>query len=246
MKANSSVLELFLSGSVVGQLIVYALLLASVVSWAIIFSKWISLRKAESGNRRLLTLFSKTEDLVDLQRMARKLNDAPMALLVQAGLEQVSPYLEGKEGARDLSENGNAPVRLKSLERTLKSVIEDEMGHQERHLHFLATIANTAPLMGLFGTVLGVMGAFLEIGRQGSPNIIVIAPGVAEALLTTVAGLIAAIPANVAYNIFVQRLRNMEVQLNVLSSELINLIEEKCLKEGSHRKSSVGLKGAER
>lgn len=247
LNTSSPIFRLFFTGDVVGDSINFALLLASVVSWAIIFHAWISIRKAEAANRRFLTVFSKTEDLVDLQRVALKLNDAPMALLVQGGLDQISPYLEDKDGARDLSEDGNAPMRLNSLERTLQSAIEDEMGYRERYLHFLATIANTAPLIGLFGTILGIMAAFQEIGRRGSLNIVVIGPGIAVALTTTVAGLVAAIPANVAYNIFVQRLRKMEVQMNVLSSELINLIEEKCLKErGSSRKSSVGLKGVDR
>jgi biopolymer transport protein TolQ len=227
---NSSIVGLVLSAGLVAKCVLFSLLLASVVSWAIILYKWITLRRAEAENRRFLILFSKTDDLAELKPMLLKLNEGPMALLFQAGLEKINTYLENPS-----SENGDRPMRLKRLERTLQSGIQDEMGHQERYLHFLATVGNVAPFVGLFGTVWGIMNAFQEIGRQGSANIASVAPGVAEALVTTAAGLLAAIPAVIAYNVFVNKLRKMELQLEVFSSELVSLIEEKIVKAQSAR-----------
>lgn len=228
---NSSIVGLVLSAGIVAKFVLTLLLVASIVCWAIILYKWITLRRAEAENRRFLILFSKTDDLAELKRMLLKLNDGPMALLFQAGVEKVNSYLENKNLAP--SENGGRPIPMKRLERTLQSGIQDEMGHQERYLHFLATVGNTAPFVGLFGTVWGIMDAFQEIGKQGTANIASVAPGVAEALVTTAAGLLTAIPAVVAYNIFVNKLRKMELQLDVFSSELISLIEEKVLKAES-------------
>ena len=120
-------------------------------------------------------------------------------------------------------------MRLSVVERTLQGAIQDEVTYQERYLHLLATIGNTAPFIGLFGTVWGIMGSFQEIGRQGSANIAVVAPGVAEALINTAAGLFVAIPAAVAYNLYISRIRKMHVQLEVFSSEVVTLVEEKMI-----------------
>jgi len=120
--------------------------------------------------------------------------------------------------------------QIKGLERLLRGGIQDEIIQQERYLPFLATIGGVTPFIGLFGTVWGIIDAFAEIGRSGTANIAAVAPGVAEALITTAAGLATAIPAVIAYNFFVGKLRRMESQMEVFSAELINLVEERQLK----------------
>jgi len=196
---------------VVAKIVLLLLLLASVLSWAIILNKGLALRKANQQNRHFLTLFARAENLSDLQRRAAKLRNGPMLVLFQSCL----PILEKK-----------GPVPVAYLERLFRSGIQDEMGHQERLIHILATIGNITPFIGLFGTVWGIMGAFQEIGRQGTANIASVGPGVAEALVTTAAGLLAAIPAVVAYNLFVNRLREMELQLDVFASEMIRKMDD--------------------
>lgn len=228
---QSSIFELFLSAGLIAKIVLITLLLASIASWAIILYKWITLRRIESENRQFLILFSKTDNLEELRKKVLKRNGGPMAYLFQAALEKISPYFDTKENGLSVSMNGDRSIRLKSLERILKSGIQDEIGHQERYLHILATVGNISPFVGLFGTVWGIMTAFQEIGRQGTANIAVVAPGVAEALINTAAGLLAAIPAVIAYNIFLNRLRKMELQLDVFSSELLSMIEEKLMKE---------------
>ncbi|MBI3802208.1 MAG: MotA/TolQ/ExbB proton channel family protein [Nitrospirae bacterium] len=150
-----------------------------------------------------------------------------MVVIYQAAMDKMRPYLEGSGESLSPSLDGNRPMILAGLQRTLQSGIQDEMAHQERYLHLLATVGNTAPFVGLFGTVWGIIDSFQEIGRQGNANIASVAPGVSEALIATAAGLFVAIPSVIAYNIFVNKLRKMEVQLEVFASELTSLVEEK-------------------
>jgi len=225
---SSSVIDQFLAAGIVAKLILATLLIASVASWAIILYKWMSLRRVSAENRRFLILFSKAEDLEDIQVKTLKRNSGSLALLLKVALEKIGPHFS--EGMAGQAVNGTSAMRISTIERTLQGAVEDEISYQERYLHFLATIGNTAPFVGLFGTVWGIMGAFQEIGRQGSANIAVVAPGVAEALINTAAGLFVAIPAAVGYNLFIHKIKNMHVQLEVFSSEVITLIQEKMIK----------------
>jgi len=203
--------------------------LGSIASWAIILNKWLAFRRVDSENRRFLMLFSKAADLEAIHRKTLKRNGGSLAVILAAALSKIDGFL--LKGIDPSTEND--ALRLSVVERTLQGAIQDEITHQERHLHVLATIGNTAPFVGLLGTVWGIMGAFEEIGRQGSANIAVVAPGVAEALVNTAAGLFVAIPAAVAYNLYVNRIRKMHVQLDVFSSEVISLVQEKTIETSS-------------
>ncbi len=201
------------------------MLSGSVASWAIILNKWFAFRRVDSENRRFLMLFSKAVDLEAIHRKTLKRNGGSLAVVLAAALSKIDGFVL-KKGDSSAENDG---LRLSVIERTLQGAIQDEITHQERQLHVLATIGNTAPFVGLLGTVWGIMGAFEEIGRQGSANIAVVAPGVAEALVNTAAGLFVAIPAAVAYNLYVNRIRNMHVQLDVFSSEVVSLVQEKMI-----------------
>ncbi|NOY85235.1 MAG: hypothetical protein GXO96_10545 [Nitrospirae bacterium] len=203
--------------------------MGSIASWAIILNKWFAFRRVDSENRRFLILFSKAEDLEAIHRKTLKRNGGSLAVILAAALSKIDGFLS-KGGDSSVENDG---LRLSVIERTLQGAIQDEITHQERHLHVLATIGNTAPFVGLLGTVWGIMGAFEEIGRQGSANIAVVAPGVAEALVNTAAGLFVAIPAAVAYNLYVNQIRKMHVQLDVFSSEVISLVQEKMIETSS-------------
>ncbi|MFQ5579352.1 MAG: MotA/TolQ/ExbB proton channel family protein [Nitrospiria bacterium] len=223
-------MSLFLDAGIVARLVLGTLSIASIASWAIILYKWVGLRKAEAENRRVLELYAKAEDLLDVKRRVSGREKGPLGGILEEAFGKMRHYLSAIEDGLPLSENGNRPPKLSIIERTLQSAIQDEMSYQERYLHLLATMGNTAPFIGLFGTVWGIMGAFQEIGRQGSANIAVVAPGVAEALINTAAGLFVAIPAVVAYNIFVNRLRKMQTQFEVFSSEVLTIVEEQVVK----------------
>lgn len=214
-----SLIKLVLSGGIVGQSVLLILLLTSIVSWGIILYKLLGLRRARSENRAFLALFSKTGDCLALRKEVEGKNKGPMALLF---LEAMEKYFPDHSSGTD-KPTKKTPMLSDRMERFLGGEVEDEMIYQERYLHLLAIVGNTAPFVGLFGTVWGIMGAFNEIGLQGSADLAVVAPGVAEALVNTAAGLLAAIPAVVAYNIFVHQLRGMEVQLNLFVLELLSL-----------------------
>lgn len=231
-----SIFDLVLSAGIVAKFVLILLLLASIVTWAIILYKWMTLRKAEAENRRFLVLFSKIDDLLEIQQKALQRNEGPMVMIYQAAIDKMRPYLEKDGENAPPAVDGNRPMLLTSLQRTLKSGVQDEMAHQERYLHFLATVGNTAPFVGLFGTVWGIINAFQEIGRQGSANIASVAPGISEALVATAAGLFVAIPAVMAYNIFMNKIQKMEVQLDVFAAELTSLVEEKLFSLQSSRK----------
>ncbi len=222
-------LELILSAGPVAKAVLLLLLSTSVLSWAIILHRFLTFRKAEAENRAFLLLFSKfskTSGFHELLQKATKLKEGPIAAIFQsihAAAEKAGPVPR----KRNDMETDDRSLKLARLDRVLKSGIQDEMEHQERYIHLLATIGNTTPFVGLFGTVWGIMRAFREIGLQGMANIAAVAPGVAEALITTAAGLLAAIPAVVAYNLFVNKLRVMEVQLDVFGAELITLVEDR-------------------
>jgi biopolymer transport protein TolQ len=215
-------LNLVVSAGPVAKAVLAILFLCSVLSWAMIFYKYFSLRRAEGENRRFLGLFSKTDDLEEIKRGAIRSGEGPLSVIFLEGCKRI-----GLDGVPE--EDQRAP-RLKGLERILRSSIQDEMVNQERYLPFLATIGGVSPFIGLFGTVWGIIDSFAEIGRQGTANIAAVAPGVSEALIATAAGLATAIPAVIAYNFYVGKLRRMETQMDVFSSELVNLVEERWMK----------------
>lgn len=229
---DSSIIDSFLAAGIVAKLVLGTLLLCSIASWAIILNKWFAFRRVDAENRRFLILFSKADDLDGIHRKTLKRNGGSLAVILSAALSKIDA-LVFKQGALENASSENDAMRLSVVERTLQGSIQDEITHQERYLHLLATIGNTAPFIGLLGTVWGIMGAFQEIGRQGSANIAVVAPGVAEALINTAAGLFVAIPAAVSYNLYVNRIRKMHVQLDVFSSEVVSLVEEKMIESST-------------
>jgi len=230
---DSSIIDAFLAAGLVARLVLGTLLLCSVASWAIILNKWVAFRRVDAENRRFLILFSKAEDLDAIHRKTLKRNGGSLAVILSAALAKIDSLVFKQDVSEsNAASEGNA-MRLSVVERTLQGAIQDEITHQERYLHLLATIGNTAPFIGLLGTVWGIMGAFQEIAHQGSANIAVVAPGVAEALVNTAAGLFVAIPAAVAYNLYVNRIRKMNVQLDVFSSEVVSLVEEKMIESSS-------------
>ncbi len=196
---------LVLSSGPVGKVILLVLLTVSIISWAIIFEKGIALARAEEGNRRFLAEFTKHAGEMDrLRKSAKNYAPAPAALL----------FAEAERRAELLRRGGlNGTESRGRVEQTVSSFLTETLMGQEKYLPFLATVANISPLIGLFGTVIGITNAFQEIGRQGTANIAAIAPGIAEALVTTVAGIFTAVPASIAYNLYLHRIRKMEVTL---------------------------------
>ncbi len=201
------------SGPVV-KLVLLLLLALSVITWTIILQKWRRLTRVDRQTRRFHEVYQSGQKGSAVYEQTQECAGAPVARLFHAGFE------ESRRGAGGDESEGSARVQ-----RVLTRTIEVEMASLQSGLPFLATVGATAPFIGLFGTVWGIMNAFRAIGLVGSASLASVAPGISEALVTTAAGLAAAIPAVVAYNYFVQRLRQVDNDARSFASDFLSLAE---------------------
>ena len=202
----------------------------SILSWAIMIERWRRFRFAERESRALIERMGTERALAPLAEFGRNLQHSPLASILVAFFREVVRH-QGKgvlspEGRPVGSNPGQVDERLKSaLLRALeKSALAESLRFQ-RFLGFLATTASVAPFIGLFGTVWGIMNAFRSIGAAGGASIAAYAPGIAEALVTTAAGLAAAIPAVAGYNYFAARLRNVDAEMEDFAADLMQRVE---------------------
>ena len=212
--------QLVLDAGPVSLSVLFILLAFSLVSWAIIFSKWTTLRKAESHSEAFLEIFRRSKKFSEVHAVCHQLRTSPLVGLFLSGYNELNHQLKSKEGERD--------ARVQNLESVARSLVRasnTEMLKLEKRLPFLATTGSATPFIGLFGTVWGIMNAFQRIGVIQSANIAVVAPGVSEALIATAAGLAAAIPAVIFYNFFVNWVKRLSTQMDDFALEYINIIE---------------------
>ncbi len=201
----------------VSKIVLVLLFCFSVISWAIIFVKWRAFRVADHEDQRFLSLLVKTRDLDELYRQVRRVEGSPSAIVFEGLMERVgSVRTEERNGA------GSEPVDRHIIERTASHLGQIQISRLEAYLPFLATTGNITPFIGLLGTVMGIIDAFREIGTQGTASISAVAPGVAEALIATAAGLFTAIPAVIAYNYFLTRIRSTAFRLDSVSIEMLS------------------------
>ena len=206
----------------VAKLVLALLAAFSIASWTLMVLKLRQLQRVDAANRAFQAEFRKATRLADVQAAAAKNSTAPLAGMFRAG------YIELEAQARVLQRAGQPAGQIKSLagiERALQRAIGVESGRLQRFLPFLATTASACPFIGLFGTVWGIMTTFQAIARSGSTSIVTVAPGIAEALINTAAGLAAAIPAVVAYNAFLGSLRRQRGAMEDFLLEFLNLTE---------------------
>jgi len=211
------------------------LLIFSVVSWAIVFLKYRTYRGIEKKNREFMDLFYEGRQLSHLLDYAeRSSGDVPVIKVFKAGYTELVRFR--KAARRDsevvsLSEGGTGFKVVSTLDpvdgisRAMQKTINEVQSDMESYLPFLATCGSTTPFIGLFGTVWGIMNAFAGIGVTGSASLATVAPGIAEALVATAAGLAAAIPAVIFYNYFLNRVRRIVVEMESFSSDFLNFIE---------------------
>ncbi len=207
--------DLILGASPVVKAVLIALALASISSWAVILLKYRELSRAEDDTRRFLEVYLGAP-LEAAYEAARDRVASPMAAIFRAGFEEIS--------SRDPRPAGD---RVEGVIRRLEWVRTEEVHRLERGLSFLATIGSSAPFVGLFGTVVGIMNSFTDIGTSGSASLAVVAPGIAEALVATAVGLFAAIPAVIAYNYSSARLTHIGDRLDVFRSEFGEALRER-------------------
>jgi len=214
---SGGLVGLISSAGPVARGVVILLLFFSVVSWTIIFYKWRQLSVAEREGIKFLKIAKDSESFKRLVTMYADNPDSPFYKLVLASYREVAG--RQKEGGA-----GPGAALLPAVESVLRVSIAEETQRLEHRLSFLATTANTAPFIGLFGTVWGIMDSFREIGMRGTTSLAVVAPGISEALITTALGLATAIPAVLGYNYLVSRLKGVSVKMENASAYIVNLI----------------------
>jgi len=214
--------EAFQHSGWVGKGVLAVLLLFSFLSWATMIAVALRYQKSQSASRSFITLFRKSRRLAEVQAATPPLAASPLVGLFKAGYAEIEAQMS------HLAAGGEKGTRIKSLdavERALQRAFRVESSRLTRSLPFLATTASATPFIGLFGTVWGIMDAFGAIGTTGTASIVAVAPGISEALINTAAGLLAAIPALIGYNYYLQRLRRMRQEMEDFILEFLNLTE---------------------
>src|SRR6202050_2790656 len=191
------------------------LLIFSIFSWTIIFAKWSALRRARRTDARFLRAFRKANALDAVMVASEQYRPSPLVALFDFGYDEV---------ARQLKARGTLNNKI-ALERTLQVGTREELAKLERNMSWLATTASVSPFIGLFGTALGIIRAFQELGVQGSASLRAVGPGIADALIATAVGLAAAIPAAIFYNHFGNSIRELGARMDDFSLEFLNMAE---------------------
>lgn len=239
---TTSVLDLVLNAGPVAKFVLIVLGIFSVVCWALIVEKWWQLRRIKKETIRFLKAFREGRRVSVVYGVARKYRESPLAQLYVAAYQELAgaaPVAEMVDHLFDDPEEAFGAERSEAVERAMRRAATGEIVRMERYLPFLATTASAAPFIGLFGTVWGIMESFRGIGSQGSASLAVVAPGISEALIATAAGLGAAIPAVIAYNFFVSRVKHWASEMEGFSLDLLNLFNRPAAK--ASRRGKDGL-----
>lgn len=214
--------ELVTNSGPATKAVLIILALFSVVSWFLIVLKWWHFRTVRKQGARFFTELERTTNLEDAYHAVMKLPSSPYGRLMREGLNFFSELRPGAlHTAAPAEEGAMSNTQLDVFRMVLAKEVSAERDLMSRFLTWLATIGSVSPLLGLLGTVLGVMDSFIGIATGGSGNISAVAPGIAEALVTTVVGLAVAIPAVIAYNLFVSRLRLFTAELEGFAYEIV-------------------------
>ena len=229
--SSTSIVTLVLRSSPISKLVLLALGLLSVISWGIILYKLWTFRRSERHTTQFLDIFRRSNKFSEVQAVCKSLDDSPLVGLFQSGYAEITAQLRQTAPPDAIGSNPHGTVvrpTLKSLaavDRALLRASAVEVNKLEHRIPFLATTASMAPFIGLFGTVWGIITAFEGIGQTGSTNLGVVAPGIADALVATAAGLFAAIPAVYFYNGLSNRVKLFASEMDDFAMEFLNIAE---------------------
>ena len=212
----STLSDLLLRASPTAKVVLAILAIFSIASWAIIFTKWRTLKNAERANAQFLSRFKSRAKLSDVYMDSETSNGSPVARVFLAGYDEITNQIG--EGSRQIRS-------VDAISRVLQSATIAEISQLERSLAWLATTANASPFIGLFGTVVGIVIAFQGLSGASASSIQAVAPGIAEALIATAAGIAAAVPAAIFYNYFLNRVKLLTATIDRFTLELLNLVE---------------------
>ena len=223
------VLGLLLGSGWMVRLVLLVLLATSIGCWGIALAKGREMRRARRQSARFIDVFWEAKNLSTIQAASGEMKSSPVAQVFRAGYQELQRLTRAKRGAAedDESEFGG----IETVQRAMQRARTQEVTRLERGLTFLATTASTAPFIGLFGTVWGIMTAFMGLSTTTSSSIQAVAPGIAEALIATAVGLAAAIPAVVMYNRFARQVRVLTAEMDTFGAEFLNIAERHFLKK---------------
>lgn len=221
----NSTLDLILNAGWVGRIVLVILTALSVLSWAIIVAKHRSLKSLAVENKKFIDLFWQGKNMDDIFAKAETFQQSSVANVFMSGFKELK-----KLSLADRSKEGLPEIE--NIGRAISRTSQNELNVMEKNVNWLATTASAAPFIGLFWTVWGIMDSFRNIGATGSANLAVVAPGISEALIATAFGLIAAIPAVVAYNYFLNRIKRIAIDMDGFSQDFMNIVQRSFMTKG--------------
>jgi biopolymer transport protein TolQ len=220
-----NLLELLLTASGTVRGVLFLLVCLSIIGWYVIGYKWFYLAKAQSESLAFLDVFWQAKRLDAVYKDADTYKRSPVAMMFKAGYTELAKLQRAKEQGSP-PEDGD----LENVERALRRAATSESTLLESMIPFLATVGSAAPFIGLFGTVVGIIDAFRHIASSGSANLATVAPGIAEALGTTAIGLIAAVPAVMAFNFFARKIKVLSAEMDAFANDFLNIVKRHFLR----------------
>ena len=223
------IVNLIAHASTIAKATLILLALMSMVSWYVIGAKWLYLTRAGSRSGHFLEAFWKTARLDDVWKLSEESPPSPISEVFRAGYVELAKLQRRRQeqaadptaGSEDLLGD------IESIERALARARTTAITEMESRVPLLGTTASAGPFIGLFGTVWGIMNSFRNIGAKGAANLATVAPGIAEALVATAIGLVAAIPAVMAYNYLSRRIRVLSVDMETFTNDFLNIIRRR-------------------
>src|SRR5262245_57225038 len=223
--AQMDILHLFWGSGWVVRLVLFILIGFSVGCWGIALAKSREMRRAEKQSAKFIDIFWEAKNLATIQTASLDLKDSPVAQVFRAGYQELQRLTKVKRGTTESFDEEGEFGGVENVQRAMQRARIQEVTRLERGLTFLATTSSTAPFIGLFGTVWGIMTAFMGLSTTTSSSIQAVAPGIAEALIATAVGLAAAIPAVVMYNRFARQLRVLTAEVDTFAVEFLNIAD---------------------
>jgi biopolymer transport protein TolQ len=220
---GGEIVDLFLQTGAVAKTVIAILVLFSILSWAVILSKWRIIKRARTQGERFTRAFRKSQRLQEIASVAEQFRPSPLVGVFEGAVAEFKRQM-GTTGAVHSSV---------SIQRAMQIASSEEITRLERNVPWLAITGAVTPFIGLFGTVWGIIDAFHGLGTAGAATLRAVAPGISEALITTAAGLAAAIPAVIAYNLIIGSIRELAARNDDFALEMLNLIERQQVQQGS-------------
>ncbi|MGA3083763.1 MAG: protein TolQ [Thermodesulfobacteriota bacterium] len=224
------------------KLVLFLLLSFSILSWSIIFMKYRIIHRARKETNLFQEIFWKSKSLAVAYTESKDLQYSPVAEVFRVGYQELGRLYKMQQETEEIAQRETTDimstnlVRFENIPRALRAAMNSQVTRLGYALTFLATTGNTAPFIGLFGTVWGIMNSFQSIGLRGGASLAVVAPGISEALIATAAGLAAAIPSVIGYNYFSNQVRVLESEMNNFCSDFLNIIERDQFKKAGLKK----------